>query len=703
MTKKQFLGMMIALMVGFISTAQFNNSPKEERQIKSLQRWSEERIHQWYEKQDWPVGANFVPSSAINQLEMWQEETFNPKEIDKELGWAKDLGFNTMRVFLHHLLWEQNQNRFLERVDTYLSIADRHGIKTMFVLLDDVWHPHPKPGKQPAPKPHVHNSGWVQSPGHKLLVNPKKYKKIERYVKGVISHFKDDKRILLWDLYNEPGNTNGGSYGPLEPKNKEVYSLALLKKIYQWGREVNPSQPISMNIWTSIHKELDQMSAIDEFAYKYSDVINFHCYADAEATENMVKRLSAANRPLFCTEYMARTVNSTFQSILPIFKKYKVAAYNWGLVSGKSQTIYPWDSWDKPYSGEPELWFHDVFRKDGQPYKAAEAKLIKTLTGKAKARAVKNPRIDIKNAPAPLYRDPVYDGIADPSILWNKDKQEWIMFYTQRRARMDGLTGVEYCYGTAIGIAVSKNNGVHWEYRGTANMPQPDSGLNSFWAPQVVYDALTNQYHMFVTYIKGVYTDWGGERELFRYTGNDLLNWKFQEKIATTGCIDAFVFQRDDGSWKMWYKDEKRGSRTYTATSKDLTNWKLTKTKEGGENAHEGPVIFKWKNSYWMLTDKWDGLDVYTSPDAQNWNYNNTILNQPGMRPDDHVMGRHADVVITDDKAYVVYFTHPGRIYIDGEEQIEDTYRFRKSVLQIAELEIQGTKMICNRNKYVVK
>ncbi len=340
------------------------------------QRWSEKKVNKWYKKQGWLVGANFVPSSAINQLEMWQAESFDPKTIDRELQWAEDIGMNTMRVFLHHLLWKQDPTGLINRIEKYLEISDKHGIKTMFVLLDDVWHPYPKLGKQPEPTPHVHNPGWVQSPGHDVLIDADKCDALESYIKGIISRFKNDKRVVIWDIYNEPGNTNGSSYGKLEPKHKAKYSLDLLKKVYTWAREVKPSQPISMEVWTSIDKSKYDMSAIDRFAFDNSDVINFHCYANAERTRKCVERLATSNRPLICTEYMARKVGSTFQEILPIFKEYNVAAYNWGFVSGKSQTIYPWDSWSKKYTGEPELWFHDIFRKDGTPYIKGETKYI---------------------------------------------------------------------------------------------------------------------------------------------------------------------------------------------------------------------------------------------------------------------------------------------------------------------------------------
>ena len=370
--------LVICIIVTFIS-CQTKQKSSEKSNINTSQRWAEQKVNEWYQEQGWLVGANFVPSSAINQLEMWQTETFDTTGIERELKLANELGFNTMRVFLHHLLWEQDSTAFIKRIDKYLKISEKNNIKTMFVLFDDVWNPYPKLGKQPEPNLNVHNSGWVQSPGHEVLVDSVKCEKLQNYVKGILFHFKNDNRVIIWDLYNEPGNTNGNSYSKLEPIHKEKYSLNLLKKVYKWSREVNPSQPISIDVWTSVNKELDKMSDIDKFAFENSDVINFHCYANARDTELMIKRLSTSNRPLICTEYMARPIKSTFQKILPIFKKYNVAAYNWGFVSGKSQTIYPWDSWAKEYTEEPDLWFHDIFREDGTPYKQEEVDLIKEL------------------------------------------------------------------------------------------------------------------------------------------------------------------------------------------------------------------------------------------------------------------------------------------------------------------------------------
>ena len=357
--------------------AQTKAKSTNNQKVKLSERWSEQKANEWYQNQAWLVGANYVPASASNQLEMWQADTFDPKLIELEFQWAEELGFNTMRVFLHNLVWREDSTAFLKRIEYYLEIAEKHHIKTMFVLLDDVWNPEPKIGIQPTPTPGVHNAGWVQSPGRDILTDNSQWHHIESYVKGILTHFTDDHRVLIWDLYNEPGNPNSDSYGAIEAQNKEKHSLKLLEEVYRWAREVNPSQPICIDVWTSIHKNIDEMSDIDEFAFHHSDVINFHCYANAEITKNMVKRLSVSNRPLFCTEYMARSIGSTFQDILPVFKKYKVAAYNWGFVSGKSQTIYPWGSWKNAYTKEPELWFHDIYRDDGKPYQQEEIDFIK--------------------------------------------------------------------------------------------------------------------------------------------------------------------------------------------------------------------------------------------------------------------------------------------------------------------------------------
>jgi hypothetical protein len=344
-------------------------------------RWSISRAQEWFDKHGWIVGCNYIPSNAINQLEMWQEETFSPELIDNELGKAAELGFNTIRVFLHTLLWQENSEGYLNRIDLFLSIAHKHGIKTMLVLFDSVWDPFPKLGKQPAPKFNVHNSGWVQCPGYDILNDPSKFDELREYVQGVVSRFKNDERVLIWDLFNEPDNMNLTSYKDDDySHHKAELSILLLKKAINWVRVVNPDQPITMAPWKEDWSSDDVLTALDNYMFTHSDIISFHCYEDRKEMETRIKALQRFGRPMLCTEYMARPFKNTFQEILPLLKEYNVGAYNWGLVEGKTQTHCPWDSWSTRYDHEPELWFHDIFRKNGEPYIKDEIEFLQEIT-----------------------------------------------------------------------------------------------------------------------------------------------------------------------------------------------------------------------------------------------------------------------------------------------------------------------------------
>ncbi len=345
-------------------------------------RWTEQTANDWYAKQSWLVGSNYIPATAINELEMWQADTFDPKRIDTELGWAESIGFNTMRVFLHDLLWQQDAKGFQKRIDTFLTICDKHHIKPIFVLFDSVWDPDPKLGKQHAPTPGVHNSGWLQSPGAKGLEDKSQYPRLEAYVKGVVGAFAKDRRIIGWDIWNEPDNTNAGSYK--DPANKVELVNALLPQAFDWAREAHASQPLTSGVWKDNDwSSPEKMNPTEKIQIEQSDVISFHSYDKPEGFERRLKYLLGYKRPIICTEYMARGNGSTFEGSLPIAKKYHVGAINWGLVAGKTQTFLPWDSWKHPYTDrEPPVWFHEVFRTDGQPYKPEEVAFIKHELGK---------------------------------------------------------------------------------------------------------------------------------------------------------------------------------------------------------------------------------------------------------------------------------------------------------------------------------
>jgi len=325
--------------------------------------WSVEKVQDWAKDRPWYVGANFNPSTAINQLETWQAESFDPETINRELGWAANIGFNCMRVYLHHVAWEVDTSGFKQRMENYLSLAEKHGIVTLFVFFDDCWNPTYQAGKQPDPKPGVHNSGWIRDPGDLIFSDENLMSVLEAYVKDVLTTFKDDDRILGWDLYNEPGNNE-----------LEMKSMPLLGNVFKWAREVNPSQPLTVGLW---NPELVEMN---RFQLANSDINTYHNYNDEIDHQATIDSLKKYNRPLICTEYMARTRRSRFDNILPILHIEDVGAINWGLVAGKSNTKYAWDD-PIPDASDPELWFHEVFYPDGKPYKQEEVDLIKKLSG----------------------------------------------------------------------------------------------------------------------------------------------------------------------------------------------------------------------------------------------------------------------------------------------------------------------------------
>jgi hypothetical protein len=344
-------------------------------------RWTAETANAWYAKQPWLVGANYVPSDAINQLEMFQAATFNPEINDRELGLAESIGMNTMRVFLQDQLWTEDPKGFTKRLDIFLGIAAKHHIKPLLVLFDSCWEPNPKLGPQHPPIPGVHNSGWVQSPGASELSDPSYEPKLKAYVQGVVGAFANDDRILGWDIWNEPDNKNGNKPGEL--KNKVELVAALLPKAFAWARAEHPKQPLTSGVWQGNWTDPAKESAVTRIQLAESDVISFHNYDWPEGFEARVKSLQSLHRPVICTEYMARGNGSTFDTILPLAKKYNVGAINWGLVAGKTQTYLPWDSWQRPYVLiQPTIWFHEVFHTDGTPYRQHEVDLIRSLTGR---------------------------------------------------------------------------------------------------------------------------------------------------------------------------------------------------------------------------------------------------------------------------------------------------------------------------------
>ncbi len=338
--------------------------------------WSVEKANEWQEETGWLCGCNFLPSSAVNALEMWQEETFDPETIDRELGYAEDLGFNIMRVWLSSLTWKSDPEAFKARLEEYLDISWKHGIGTMIVFFCDCFNPNSKTGPQPEPLPGIHNSQWVQDPSCDLRTDTTTlYPWLEEYVKDIIFTYKDDPRILVWDLYNEPGQT------------AEDLSLPLVRNVFKWAREINPSQPITSGMNKYNATRGPRAHKLNLFLVNNSDVITYHNYngpADQGVVMNLLKLFG---RPVICTEWMARHYDSKFQNILPMLKSENVGSISWGLVAGRTNTHFP-----RPYEryrdeipadgSEPALWFHDILRIDGTPFDQVEIDTIKAINSR---------------------------------------------------------------------------------------------------------------------------------------------------------------------------------------------------------------------------------------------------------------------------------------------------------------------------------
>ena len=329
-------------------------------------RWSEEKANNWYKQFTWLNGINYIPSNAINYTEMWDKTSFSADVIEKELALAQSIGFNCVRVVLQYAVYEDDSEYFVRTLDKFLSICDKYGMKVMPSFFDDCAfgvNTDPTVGKQPEAIEGWYSWAWSPSPGHTKVVDEREHPKLEEYVKNIMTHFKNDKRIFVWDLYNEPNTPHG------------KYNIPLVKKVFSWAREVSPDQPVTIGVWWPDLEELN------EIIYANSDIITFHFYETREKTEARIKELKAQfNRPIICTEWMNRTAKSYVVEIMPLFKENNVGSMLWGLVNGKTQTHLSWGHRPEhlPYEGE---WQHDLFHGDFTPYNQTEIEFIKELNG----------------------------------------------------------------------------------------------------------------------------------------------------------------------------------------------------------------------------------------------------------------------------------------------------------------------------------
>lgn len=351
---------MAALMAGNYA---HEIAARERTKELTVNRWSEEKAWQWYRNVDSIRGCNYLPRTAVNTTEMWQADTFDPETIDQELGWAQDSGYNSVRVFLQYLVWKDDPEGLKTRIDEFLTIAHTHGISVMLIFFCDCSFAGKEPylGKQDDPVPGVHNSGWVPSPGLKRVADRSAWPDLQKYVRDITARFGQDKRVLIWDLYNEPGNSRMGEK-----------SLPLVEATFAWARTANPSQPLTTGVWTEFGGHMSKRIIV------LSDIITFHSYGDPDSVMSRINTCEKIGRPVICTEWLRRQHGNTFASILPRFARHQVGWYHWGLVAGRTQTYMHWGS--RRGTPVPKIWQHDIFHPDGKPYDSKEIELIRKFT-----------------------------------------------------------------------------------------------------------------------------------------------------------------------------------------------------------------------------------------------------------------------------------------------------------------------------------
>lgn len=491
-------------------------------------RWSEKRAWDWYVSVGEIRGCNYLPRTAVNMTEMWQAETFDPTTITEELGWAAQAGYNNVRVYIQFLVWQHDREGFMRYFERFLTIADTHKIRVMPVLFCDCSFSGKEPylGKQDKPVPGVHNSGWVPSPGLKRVTDRAAWPALEAYVKDIVGSFGQDQRVLIWDLYNEPGNSGMGQK-----------SLPLVEAAFRWARQVRPSQPITVGPWRDFEGTMSQR------IFALSDIISFHAYDPPEGVKKKIAICERYRRPIVCTEWLKRQDNNTFTSILPLFGEHHIGGYHWGLVAGKIQTYMPWGS--KKGDPIPKLWQHDVMHADGRAYDTKEFELLRQFRFQVYTQGIGT--IGDRAELPPLK--PLFDyPLRDPSIC-----------VVEGTYYLTGTTGYPSWWQTNTGIRMWKSRDLqHWDFLGEVwNIDwdgtwakQIKEGRRAAWAPEVHYLKGT----FWLTYSM----NYGGCGLLKSLSGKAEGPYRdVKTNGPLTDQIDASLFQDDDGTVYWVYQNGK--------------------------------------------------------------------------------------------------------------------------------------------------
>ena len=587
--------------------------------------WSPEKAWRWYGRVGTIKGCNYLPRTAVNMTEMWRGETFDPATIDEELGWAEEAGYNSVRVFVQYLVWKDDADGLKKRIEEFLSIADSHGISTMMIFFCDCSFAGKEPylGKQDDPVPGVHNSGWVPSPGLERVTDRSVWGDLEKYVKDIVGSFAGDKRILIWDLYNEPGNSRMGEK-----------SLPLAEAAFAWAREVNPLQPVTIGAWSNFNGRMSKR------LMELSDVVSFHGYDGPEGIEAKIKICRQYGRPIICTEWLRRQVGNTFASILPVFARNRVGGYHWGLVAGRTQTYMHWGS--KKGSPMPKVWQHDVFYPDGKPYDTKEMQLLKAFSfGAAESGGCYVFTYFKGNGEDGLHLAYSTDGFKWTSL--NEDKSLLKPTVGGDKLMRDpcvikGVDGLFHMVWTVswkekgIGYANSRDL-IHWSKQKHIGVMEHEAGACNCWAPEVFYDEANRQYLIFwATTIPGRFPatekagDGGLNHRIYYVTTKDFETFSPMKLFYDDGfnVIDSTIVA-SGGRYVMFLKDETRdpAQKNIRMAFSDKAEGPYSKATEPitGDYWAEGPTAIKIGEDWIVYFDKYreHRYGAVISKDLKNW------------------------------------------------------------------------------------